>query len=333
LTLDDPPKQQRQKKSEHDFDPDSYRMTIGEHLEELRWRLILGLSIPLVILCVFLVPSICTHVVHAFLRPLIFALERAHQTPQVYYTELTESFMVYIKVAMISAAAIGSPWIIFQLWKFIAAGLYPRERQYITKYLPLSIILLITGMLFLYFVVLPLMMTFFLEFNFGQPDLIRAAHIDPHASTQPAYVVPFYDGDPANPSEGQMWFDSSQYRFKIHIQGQTNIVPLVRSGLATPLITLGTYIDMVLAMLLSFGVAFQMPLIVLALVRIGIVDVPTLKKMRRIVYFVMAIGAAFIVPDVVTGMVALLVPLVMLFELGLWLARERPNQKGSTNHA
>ena len=46
-----------------------------------------------------------------------------------------------------------------------------------------------------------------------------------------------------------------------------------------------------------------------------------MKKARKYVYFVMSIVAAFIVPDVVTGMIALLVPLILLFELGLWLAR------------
>jgi sec-independent protein translocase protein TatC len=86
---------------------------------------------------------------------------------------------------------------------------------------------------------------------------------------------------------------------------------------------------MVVAMLLSFGLAFQMPLVVLALVRIGIVDIPQLKKMRRIVYFSMSIIAAFIVPDVVTGMVALLIPLILLFEMGLWLAKEPKVKEGA----
>jgi sec-independent protein translocase protein TatC len=310
------------KKKSKEFDPDSYRMTIGEHLEELRWRLILGLS-------GFLIAAIACMatgdwIVRIFLRPLILSLERAHQNPQIYYTEVAESFMVYLKVSMICGAAIASPWLLYQLWQFVAAGLYPRERHYITKYLPLSIILLITGMVFLYFVVLPLMMTFFLEFNFGAPDLIRPAHIDQSAATQPAYVVPSYAGDPPNPVERQLWFDHDQYRLKIHLEGKTNVIPLLSGGLASPLITLATYIDMVVAMLLSFGLAFQMPLVVLALVRIGIVEVPQLKKMRRIVYFSMSIVAAFIVPDVVTGMVALLIPLILLFEMGLWLARDKP---------
>ena len=76
----------------------------------------------------------------------------------------------------------------------------------------------------------------------------------------------------------------------------------------------------VIGMLLSFGVAFQLPLIVLALVRIGILEVAQLKHMRRIVYFALTIISAVIVPDVATGMIALMIPLVLLYELGILLA-------------
>src|SRR3954466_15671624 len=83
------------------FDPDSYRMTIGEHLEELRMRLFLGLAVFFVTAFIFLIPAVGEHVVRIFLRPLIISLERAHQSPQIYYTEVSESFMVYIKVGLI----------------------------------------------------------------------------------------------------------------------------------------------------------------------------------------------------------------------------------------
>lgn len=303
------------------FDPDHYRMTVGEHLEELRTRLILGLGVFLVVAIVCL--AFGERVTRFFLRPLEIAQIHTHQSQQIYYTEAAESFTVMIKASLIVAAAISSPWLLYQLWQFVAAGLYPKERKYITKYLPLSITLLIIGMVFLYLFVLPLMLEFFLTFGMGDP-MHTGSSIDPRAATQPAFVVPRYDGNPPKPVEGQMWIDGSQHRLKFIFDGVLCVVPFGNAGSATPLITLKTYIDMVINLLLSFGLAFQMPLVVLALVRIGIVDVPALKKMRRIVYFSMSIVAAFIVPDVVTGMVALMVPLILLFELGLWLARERP---------
>src|SRR5262245_41535698 len=113
------------RKSKDDFDPESYRMTIGEHLEELRMRLILGLGAFFIAAIVFLVPAVSVHVTRIFLNPLMWSLRHAHQSPQIYYSEVAESFMVYIKIALISAAAISSPWLLYQLWQFVAAGLYP----------------------------------------------------------------------------------------------------------------------------------------------------------------------------------------------------------------
>ena len=81
---------------------------------------------------------------------------------------------------------------------------------------------------------------------------------------------------------------------------------------------------MVVGLLLAFGISFQLPLVVMALVRVGILDIDFLKRMRRYVYFIMAVIAALIIPDVVTGMVALMVPLILLYELGLWLAARKP---------
>src|SRR3954447_7818782 len=103
----------------HAFDPAHYRMTLGEHLEELRWRLILGLGafLPLALVCLFLGRPL----VAWFLKPLMVALERNHLPPQVYFTETGESFMVYIQVSLIVAAVIASPWALYQAWLFIAA--------------------------------------------------------------------------------------------------------------------------------------------------------------------------------------------------------------------
>jgi len=64
-----------------------------------------------------------------------------------------------------------------------------------------------------------------------------------------------------------------------------------------------------------------LPLVLMALVRVGLVEIEFLKKQRRIVYFIMTIVAAIIAPgDVVTTMVALLIPMFLLYELGIWLA-------------
>jgi sec-independent protein translocase protein TatC len=309
-------------------DPEDYRMSIGDHLEELRHRLFLG-GIGFVIAFIFWM-ILGTKAVWVFCRPLAIAFHRNHLPAQIYFTDVAEPFMVYIRVSMILAFAMASPWLLYQLWLFIAAGLYPKERKYVTKYLPLSITLLVTGMLFLYFYVLPLMLEFFLYFHIANLPRFDDP-ITPGASptTQPLNV-PMLKDDPTDPKVGDIWFDSGTgvLKFKLN-EKDVRVIAFGSSMLTTPIITLGTYIDMVIGMLLSFGLAFQMPLVVLALNKIGILDIPTLKKWRRVVYFVLSIVAAVIVPDVATGMIALLIPLIGLYELGILLA-QWSNKKAET---
>ncbi len=84
-----------------------------------------------------------------------------------YLTTLSvqEAFMVYFKVSLLCGIVLASPWIFFQIWSFVAAGLYPHERAYVHKYLPASVGLFITGVLLCQFVVLPGAVRALLAFN------------------------------------------------------------------------------------------------------------------------------------------------------------------------
>jgi sec-independent protein translocase protein TatC len=301
-------------------DPEDFRMSIGEHLDELRRRLFLGAMGFILAFIFWMVMG--TRAVEIFCRPLIIAFKRNHLPPQIYFTEIAEPFMVYIRVSMILAFATASPWLLYQVWQFIAAGLYPNERKYVTKYLPLSITLLVSGMVFLYFYVLPLMLEFFLIFHIaGVPKIGETTPISPGASTE-AIRVPILPEDPKSPPVGALWFDASTGTLKFKLTDtETRIIAFGSAMLTTPIITLSTYIDMVIGLLLSFGLAFQMPLAVLALNKIGIMPIEALKQWRRVVYFAMTILAACIVPDVATGMITLLIPLILLYELGILLAQ------------
>lgn len=303
-----------------EFDPDEYQMSIGDHLEELRRRILFGLAgiLVLAVLCLVVGRS---YLVPIFCRPLIMALQKYDISPQVYVDELADSFMVYIKVSMIVAAALASPWVVYQLWQFISAGLYPRERRYITKYIPLSITLLIVGMLFVYFLVLPWTLQFFIRFTADMPlPPLHYATSTLSPTTQPTFVQALI-GDPAHPQEYQTWFNGSEGRLKMFAGGQIRVIPFGPSQLLATHFTLPDYLDLVMQLLLVFGLAFQLPLVVLALARIGIVEISQLKSFRRYAYFALVVIAAAISPgDVVTATVALLIPLVFLYELGIWLA-------------
>jgi sec-independent protein translocase protein TatC len=113
-------------------------------------------------------------------RPLSdsIKLQRAQQEvgrrPALSTLGITEALMVWIKICAFTGLVISSPWVFWQIWAFIAAGLYPREKKYVHKYLPMSLGLFLAGVLFCEFMVIPKAIGALLWFNewLGlEPDL------------------------------------------------------------------------------------------------------------------------------------------------------------------
>ena len=210
--------------------------------------------------------------------------------------------MTYLKITLISAGAIAGPWIIYQLWLFVASGLYPHERKLITKYIPLSVGLFIGGVGFcLRVLVLPLSIKFFIEFSGNLP---LPHGFDP--TTVPDIVhfsVPVLDGDPQpeHMAPGIMWINAREARLKAFVPdlqgkpgaGKVRVIPFGPENLLAPMLTLSDYIDLALTFMVTFGVAFQLPLVLLAVVSVGIVDVAFLRKKRKMIYFAMTVASAF----------------------------------------
>lgn len=322
----------KEKPDKAGFDPESYRMTLGEHLEDLRRRLLLGL-IGLVIATLGCL-ALGERVVVFFCRPLTDGLRAAGQNPQLHFTELTAPFMLYLKVSLILAAVVSGPWMLYQFWLFIAAGLYPAERKMITRYIPLSVTLLVTGMALAFFVVMPITVRFLLAFagNFPIPGVTAGS------TTQPApgqvVVLPTLWGDPASPLEGQIWRNAHDGLLKYFVDGKVMAVQFSSDKLLAQTVTVDDYVTLTIVTLLVFGVAFQLPLVVLAVNTIGFLDVATLKRSRKIVYFALSIIAAVIAPgDVLSAMMALYVPLILLYELGIllcvWAGRKRKREEAA----
>lgn len=300
------------------YDPDSFRMTIGEHLEELRRRMILALIGFVVIAAGCLWYG--REVMSVFCAPLVNSLMAHDLSPQLHSAEVQDVFMSFITISLISAAAIAAPWTVYQLWQFVASGLYPNERKYITRFVPLSLVLLVGGMCFVYFLVLPWTLDFFIEFSTSVPLPTVESPLVETLPASPSRIDALH-GDPAKPFEGQIWFNNFQKRVKIFIGGQTKVISFSAENLVATEYNLPQYIRLVVGMLLIFGLSFQTPLVVLALARIGIVDIQTLKAIRKYVYFAMAVLAALITPgDVITATIALMIPLCLLYELGIFLA-------------
>ena len=170
-----------------------------------------------------------------------------------------EAFVAYMKISLISGLILTAPWVFYQIWAFIAAGLYPMERRYVYRAVPFSAALFIIGALFFLFVIARYTLIFFLSFG----DAVSVA------------------------SE---W-------------------------------TLQKYVSFVTVLMLVFGIAFQTPIAVFILVRTGLVSIQTLRSYRKYVIVGLAFVSAVATPSPDPfSMLALLVPLYALYELGIALS-------------
>jgi sec-independent protein translocase protein TatC len=306
------------------LDPDNYRMSLGEHLEELRRRLIralIGFAIAIA-LCAWW----GSEIVSFFCRPLVEVLAAHHLSPQLVYTQVGESVTLYLYVVAVCAAVIASPWMLYQLWLFIAAGLYPREQRIVWRYAPVSLALLVAGIVFCYLIVLPASMNFFIEFGgaFPLPNPTVSATTAPAIAAQPLQL-PALAADPTPATPYTLWFNVAEHRLKLALPGDAGpsvmTLQFAPTSLLVPFIRVSDYVDMVLLWLLIFAIAFQMPLVQMAVVRAGLVSLETLRAGRRYAYLGITIIAALLMPDVFSGTLALMGPLIVLYELGLLLAR------------
>lgn len=102
------------------------------------------------------------------------AIQEIGKKPALTTLSAQEAFMVYFKVAIVCGIVLGSPWIFWQIWQFVAAGLYPNEKRYVHVYLPFSLFLFLGGIFICEFFVIPKALEALLWFNewIGlEPDL------------------------------------------------------------------------------------------------------------------------------------------------------------------
>lgn len=326
---------------------DEVRMSFGDHLEDLRRRLILALLGPLVTSVIGLIYG--RHIVGWLVRPLAQVLQYFGLPPQTYNLAVTTGFSVYMKVGIITGLVIAAPWVIYQLWKFIESGLYERERRAAYWVAPFSSVMSILGVLFMYYVLLPITLAFLIFFTTGFPapdatgppdsglmgwvlgtyssPVVPSAPSDPNdVSPSPperdAALVPILTLDPAEPIEGQMWVKQPEGQLRLFINGRTvTYIPLVGQSLLAPMIEIGQYISFVTTLMLSVVVSFQLPVVMMILGWTGLIAPQTFSKYRRYCIFVCFVLGALFTPADPLSMFALAIPLWGLFELGLLVMR------------
>jgi sec-independent protein translocase protein TatC len=255
-------------------------MTLLDHLAELRTRIIK--SLVAFFACTMLVfafwyqpikqvlvgpldaldpnsanPVVRFNPVVKLLRPYLTQDEGAPGAPVLHAMTIFETMMVKFKIAMLGGLILSGPIFLYQMWAFIGTGLLQRERHVVLKYFPFSLVLMILGILFGYFVAVPI-------------AVIYLAGVDPDVK-----LVLMY----------------------------------------------GSYFGTIVVMLAMFGLAFQLPLVTMALARLGIIPVKSLLRSRRYAIVIIFVIAAIITPSPEPFSQCLLaVPMIGLYELGLRLA-------------
>ena len=233
--------------------PDDTQETFISHLIELRSRLLRSI-VAIVVVLVALFPW--AKDIYAFLaKPLLHALPEG---ATMIATDVTGTFLVPLKVTLMAAFLIALPYVLYQVWAFVAPGLYQHEKRLALPVIVSSVVFFAVGMSFAYFVVFPVAFGFF-------------------AGYAPAGV--------------QMMTDIDKY------------------------------LSFVLTMFIAFGITFEVPVVVVVLVRLGVVSVEKLRSIRGyVIVGAFVVGAVFTPPDVVSQCM-LAVPLWLLYELGLLVAR------------
>jgi Tat protein translocase TatC len=234
---------------------DMPRMTLGEHLEELRKRILLALAGLAAGMIVSM--ALGTHIVDLLRLPYQYAMQSVGRDPELAVLKVGGAFNVWMSVSLYAGLALSSPWVFYQLWAFVAAGLYPRERRWVTAAVPFSAVLFIAGAAFAMLIAVP--------------------------------AIRFF-----------VWFD-----------GEMGV---------RPIITLPDYISFLMSLMLVMGLAFQTPLLVLILSRIGLVGPNGLRKYRRHVIVGIAAFAAVFAPADPMSMIAMMAPMWMLYELGVFMS-------------
>lgn len=309
-------------------------MSLGDHLEELRTRVLLALVAPLPIAIVLFYFS--QSLIDLLTEPLIKVLKSRGLPATLQVLAPSELIVLQMKLAVIGALVLAFPWILWQLWKFVQPGLYEHERRFVYFLIPGSFILSIVGTLLLYFVMLPLVLEVLVSMGSGF-DTPEAPKLDPRVAqildTQPFIESRTRPPDPL--AEGQVWLQLPELKLRVVVSeepvdentpGELVIIDVeqpTQTGLRQEF-QLTPYINFVLLLLIGIVVAFQMPMVVVLLGWVGLASADWLASNRKYAVLVCGFVSAIVTPPDVVSMLIMLVPLYGLYELGILLLRLFP---------
>lgn len=153
------------------------RLPISEHLEELRSRIIN--SIIVVVVLFFISWFFKLRILDIIKKPHSITMESLGLSQSLQVLSYQEGFYAYIKLCLMTAVFLAYPVILYQIWKFVEAGLYKKERRYVRIFAPISFIAFIIGVLFGYFFLIPFGLQFLIKVLGGeiQPIITMSQYI------------------------------------------------------------------------------------------------------------------------------------------------------------
>ncbi len=308
-------------------------MSFGDHLEELRTRLILSLVgvVSATIVCLIF----NKHVISFVLRPAFVVLRKYGQEPTLQSLSPPDTFMIWIKIALLCGVVLSSPWLIWQIWQFVASGLYETERRHVRRFGLASPVLFMVGVTFMFFVVLPIVLNFFARLNQSFPVpgseltwleevLVGPPEVAPEFPQATPLLVPLLNEDPQQPPPGTLWFNQTLGQLRLAGVDRTYQVrmrPQENAAAVSNQYSIDFYVTFILTLSLAFGVAFQLPIVVIFLSLSGIVSVADLARARKYVIFGIVIASALLTPPDVASQILLAIPMAILYEGGLIVSR------------
>ena len=152
-------------------------MTIVEHLEELRKRLLYSLA----------AFGVATSAGYLFVERILAVVLRP--VGQVVFLAPTEAFFVRLKVAALAGVFLSLPVTLYQLWRFVSVGLTPTERRYSLSLIPAALALFVSGAAFAFLVILPIGVRFLLSYQ--TPNLVPMISVQAYTSFVTAFVLAF----------------------------------------------------------------------------------------------------------------------------------------------
>lgn len=263
-----------------------------EHLIELRNRLIW--SVAAFIVAVVLAFCVSEPILRFMLKPIEHSMRAlGNANPVMQYTAPQEYFFVLVRISAVAGLALSFPVIAYQLWRFVAPGLYKHEKAAFLPFLVASPLLFIAGASFAHFVVTPMAMNFFLGFADA-------------ASVVSAILPNLTDSVPVD----GVIEPAAKTGIDIVFQGKVNET-----------------LDISLKLIVAFGLCFQLPVLLTLMGKAGLITAAGLAGTRRYAIVLILIVAAIATPPDVMSQLILFAAVYPLYEVSILLIRRSEKKR------